>query len=132
MHIHAKLICLLLALPAISACVVTGAPTIREDDTECLAGGECRATGNLFIYRGVPASVAELKTDSGCLALALRNDDYTKLKDAQGKTFRVSGMAFEQSVAEGVASYQLEDRWVATGICPSGPILYVTEIARTK
>lgn len=132
MHIQAKLMYLLLALPAISACVVTGTPRMYEDDTECHAGRECRVTGSLFIYRGVPASVAELKTAAGCLALALRNDDYTKLKDAQGKTVRVSGRAFEQSYAEGVASYQLEDRWVATGICPSGPIVYVTEITRIR
>lgn len=132
MHIHTKLICALLALPAIGACAATGVQPLGENDMECRVGEECQSTGKLFIYRGVPASVAELKTDAGCLALALLESDYTRLKNLQGESFQVRGKALEQNYAEGVTSYQIEDRWVATGICPSGPILYVTEIVRAK
>lgn len=132
MHVHTRLMFFLLAFSAIGGCATADSRKLHENYAKCRVGAECQAIGRLFIYRGVPASVAELKTATGCLALALPDDQYERLRKSQGQTFRVSGRAFEQSRAEGVTSYQLEDRWVATGICASGLVLYVSEIARTK
>lgn len=131
MHIYSRLIVVFIAAPLLNGCVSTRQPPMINAGIECVVGGDCEAVGRLFIYHGVPASVAELKTVEGCFALALKDDQYRNLKKFQGESFRIRGKAYAQVHAEGVASYQLNDRWVATGICSVAPIIYVTEIVKT-
>lgn len=131
MHIYTKLMFPLLAVFLLGACVGAGHLLLMNHvEASCRVGEDCESVGKLFIYRGVPASVAELKTSKGCLALALAEGEYQKLRSFQGQNFRVRGPAFAQTYAEEVTSYQLKDRWVATGICSASPIIYVTEITK--
>lgn len=101
-------------------------------DAQCVEGMECTIEGNLFVYRGSPASVAELKTPYRCFAVALAGSDYRIYHKKNGSSVRLRGVAYSQSSAENVVSYRLADRDVATGICSSGLIIYAEKVEMLK
>lgn len=82
-----------------------------------------------MIYRGSTASVGELRTSNRCFAVALTEEVYRSFRRLNGKKVLVVGVAYSQAHADLVVSYQLKDRWVATGVCEANPVIYVEEIA---
>jgi hypothetical protein len=136
MYIHSKQIILLLCATAVAGCISTDATTMLHTettpDTECVEGKECTIEGNLFVYRGSPASVAEIKTPYRCFAAALAADEYRIYHKRNGSSVRLRGVAYRQSSAENVVSYRLLDRDVATGICSSGLIIYAQKVEFLK
>lgn len=136
MYIHSKQIIAVLCATAVAGCVSTNATTTLHAeatlDAECVEGKECTIEGSLFVYRGSPASVAEIKTPYRCFAVALAADEYRIYHKKNGSSVRLRGVAYSQSSAENVVSYRLLDRDVATGICSSGPIIYAEKVEMLK
>ena len=136
MYIHSKQIIVLLCAAAVAGCVSTSARMTPNAETtpdaECVEGKECTIEGNLFVYRGSPASVAEIKTPYRCFAVALAGDDYRIYHGKNGSSVRLHGVAYSQSSAENVVSYRLLDRDVATGLCSSGLIIYAQKVEMLK
>jgi hypothetical protein len=97
---------------------------------ECPIGEPCTVEGEFFIYRGSPGSIAEIRTLNGCFAAAVAEDVYRNYRLWNGRTVRASGRVYRQNFAEDVVSYELNGRVIATGICPSGPLLFVETLSR--
>lgn len=125
MYVHARLI--------ISASLLLGSCSTVEgipptSDPSCEIGGTCTITGELYVYRGSPASVAEIRTPQGCFAAALEESLYRSAHSWNGRKVRASGTLYSQGNTAGIISYELNGRSVATGICPSRPIMFVDDI----
>lgn len=97
----------------------------------CEENKKCELEGNLYVYRGSPASVAEIETSRGCFAVALNKNDYLKYQKNDSYV-RVYGTAYKQNYGSDIVSYTLLDREVATGICPLGLILYAEKMDFVK
>lgn len=100
---------------------------------ECHIGKECRLSGEVFLYRGASGSTGVLEVEQqGCVALALSEEIFKSKKRWQSKKVVVRGVAFLYSADIDIISFEVKDRWVATGVCKNDLILYVDEIYRTK
>jgi hypothetical protein len=98
----------------------------------CAIGAPCTVTGDMSIYRGSPASVAEIRTSRRCFAAALDDHVYRAHRRWSGRRVQVSGTLFEQPSGGSVISYELNGRPVAAGVCPSGPVIFVESIRRIE
>lgn len=127
-HIHfQKMVAVFLSLLAGCTSTRLQGPT-ESNALGCEKGHTCVLEGQLFVYRGSPASVAELRTANGCFAVALTTGDYARFHKRMGARVRVSGPSYDQGAADGVVSYRLRDRDVATGICSAGLVIYATKV----
>jgi hypothetical protein len=131
MHIYSRQIILGMLVPPLVGCAPVPSPNQSEIQS-CEKGKMCTVSGNIFVYRGSPASVAELKTSDGCFAVSLTPEDYTRYHKIRGGRVRVTGISYDQDAADGVVSYRLRDRDVATGICSSGLVIYATRLETLK
>ena len=129
MHIYSKEIVL-----AASVVLLIGCAPLPVDGSAngCSKDRECTVTGDMYVYRGVPGSVAEIRTREGCIAVALPQEDYVRYQKRRGLRVRVTGIAYNQGAAEGVVSFRLRDREVATGICSSALVIYATKVDPIK
>lgn len=130
MYIYSKQIVTLLLVAAAAGCVSTITRTTQ--DIECKVGKECTIIGELFVYRGSPASIAELKTEDGCFAISLAPEEYSRYHKIMGVRVRVTGTSYTQDLANSVVSYRFRDRDVATGICPSGLVIYAVRVEQLQ
>src|SRR5690606_27921088 len=96
--------------------------------TSCEIGETCTIVGELHIYRGSPASIAEILTPEGCFAAALEDHFYRDANSWNGRKVRASGILYSQDNTVGIISYELNGRSVATGICSSRPIMFVDDL----
>jgi hypothetical protein len=64
------------------------------------------------------------------MPVALPGDVYAGRRQWDKQSVRVRGTAYSHDSADGVLSYELRGRQVATGVCGRGKILYVDEIER--
>ncbi len=132
MHIYAKLVLSLFIVGSVGCSTNSKQAFDAYTLSECDVGDSCSLTGEIFIARGVPASVANLKLDSAeCVALSLPEEAY-KNKKLQFSKVRVFGVVYSQpSLFEtDIVSYKLLDRMVAVGICETGKVIYVEKIKR--
>ena len=100
-------------------------------DAGCDATGACAVRGRLEILRGVPHSGGVLTLpDGSCMAVALPEEILTDWRRWSGRQVAIRG----RTVARGgesaeIASIQYGDRFVPTGLCPSGPMLYANRLS---
>lgn len=127
MHLYTRLI---VALPALAAIVAACAdtPPRATSVAECEIGSRCAITGVIHIFRGAPASVAEIETPEGCFAAALNDDDYRQYKRWNGRRITAFGVLYTQPPLGSVVSYELAGRIVAAGICANRPIMFVDSL----
>ena len=131
MYVYSKQIVLLLCAAFVGSCAYSRTAVPNDQllsQTACVEGQECTIEGKLFVYRGSPASVAELKAGNRCFAVALELNKYKYYAQKNGLTVRLRGVAYSQRTAENVVSYRLLDRDVATGICSSGLVIYAKKV----
>jgi len=131
-HLYTKLV-LSLSMLGIVSCS-TNSKLVPDSNSleDCSLGDSCSLEGEIFISRGVTASVANLELASGeCVALSLPEVKY-KNKKLQFSKVRIIGVAHIQpySFETGIISYELLDRTVAAGICETGKIIYVEQVFR--
>ena len=118
----------LLALLSLAACASN---ETRETSSSCSVGDNCKLVGTLTILRGTPASVGVLKTETGCVPLALPPEIYSGYQRWNDKRVVIAGESFAHGFAENVLSVELKDRQVAAGGCDASPmVIYVNEIDR--
>ena len=125
MHVHAYALIALLCVGPLEACATNGRQAFAAP--ACAVNETCTLQGRLTVFRGVPASVAELRTAGGCYAVALSEADYRKYQRKVAHV-RISGPAYHGGFAEGVVSLRIRDRQVATGICTSGLLIYAESV----
>lgn len=108
MHVQAKSVIAILAGVWLVGCApgIEGTPA----PPSCAVGSRCTLEGTLYVFRGTPASVAELRTANGCNALAFAEADYRRYEKRRGQRVRVSGTAYSNGTAENVASVTIRDR----------------------
>ena len=126
MHLYPRLIRL-----AIVAVMPTGFANAREIpkwEPGCAIGTKCLVSGNLRIYRGAPASVAEIQTPNGCIAAALDERLYRAFRRWNRRNVRAFGMLYNQPTSRDVISYEINGRTVAAGVCSSGPVMFVDSL----
>jgi len=131
-HFYTKLVLSLNILGIVSCSTSSKLVPDSYSLEECDIGDSCSLEGEIFISRGVPASVANLKFENGeCVALSLPEVEY-KNKRLQFSKVRIVGSAHFQppSFETGIVSYELLDRTVAAGICETGKIIYVEQVSR--
>jgi hypothetical protein len=100
------------------------------DPKACAAGQACLIDGRLMIFPGFPASGAAIETADGCIPVALppailavRGRWNHRLVTASGDAL---GRAEENAE---VLSAKYKDRWLASGMCPTGNVvLYVRKL----
>lgn len=127
MHIYARLITST-AFVLLASCSTVENTDQPPPDTSCEIGEKCTIVGELHVYRGSPASVAEISTPQGCFAAALEDSLYRSAHSWNGRKVRASGTLYSQDNTAGIISYELNGRSVATGICSSRPIMFVDDI----
>lgn len=130
MHFQAQSLTALLAAGWLLGC----APAVEAGSvsTLCEVGSRCTLEGALFVFRGTPASAAELRTQGGCYSVALAEADYRRYANPRGQRVRISGTAHSNSAAENVASVTIRDRTVSTAICTSGLLIYAEQVTRVR
>jgi len=135
MHVYSKLslivlVGLLVFGVSCSNSGTTGLTTTMSVE-DCTVGDECSLGGVLSIYRGASGSagILEMK-NQGCVALALPEKIYKTKNQWQNKKVVVRGVAFVYSTEIDIISFEIKDRWVATGACERNLVLYVNEIFR--
>jgi len=118
-----------LALMAITAC---GSQHLaRSHSTACFAGESCVLVGKLALFPGEPAGAAIVSGNGWCAKLALPDEFYYEsLRDRwNNRIVEVRGLGFSQpdpNTDLGYLSWFSEkDRRLATGMCDSGPGVYV-------
>jgi hypothetical protein len=122
--IGSSVACLLLLLSACSGSVVS------RDIATCEVGSECELVGQLTVYVGASASVGVLQMGNDCMPMALSDEVYAVWRQWDKQRVRVRGAAYSHDGADGVLSYELLSRWIATGVCGRGKVLYVTAVER--
>lgn len=127
MYVHARFIISALFV-LLASCSTVESTDQLPDETSCAIGETCTIIGELHVYRGSPASVAEIITSQGCFAAALEDSLYRSAHLWTGRTVRASGTLYSQVNNIGIISYELNGRSVATGICSSRPIMFVDDI----
>lgn len=124
MHLYSRFqIALSLALMLVVACAPP--EPVRGSESRCAVGTRCTVAGTIYVYRGAPASVAEIQTSAGCFAAALDDRDYRDHRRWNGRKVRATGMLYDQHADTTTLSYELNGRLVAAGICPEGPVMFV-------
>lgn len=126
MHLYPRLISLVAVGALLTSCA--HAREALKSEPECVIGKKCAVTGNLRIYRGSPASVAEIQTAHGCIAAALDDSAYRAYRRWNGRKVRAFGLIYGQSVSGDVISYEINGRTVAAGVCSSGPVMFVESL----
>jgi hypothetical protein len=133
MFFYARLIAFSLPITIlVVACAHSMNDDFVEEGHECQIGERCTVIGDLFIYRGSMASIAEIRTSQGCFAASLDEGIYQSYRDWNGRKVRASGLSYRQNYSEGVISYEINGRNIATGICPSGVLLLVDSIRELR
>jgi hypothetical protein len=99
-----------------------------HEAASCAAGSPCSLVGRLTVYRGAPASIAELDTGGQCVAVAMSRADFERLGHVRGLKARVSGVAMAEASADNLVSYRLRDRLVAPSNCRSGIVIYADAV----
>ncbi len=127
MHFHSLKLALF-AFASFAPNLAISASSKPVNPGACQLDKLCTVSGKLYVYRGVQASVAELKTSRTCFAAALPEKAYLRYQRKRGVLVRITGLVYSQETADGIVSYRLQDRDVATGVCSSGPVIYVTKI----
>jgi hypothetical protein len=126
MHLYPRLTLFLAIGALLTSCAHTN--EALKSESLCVVGKRCAVIGNLRIYRGAPASVAEIKTELGCIAAALDDSAYRAYRRWNGRKVRAFGMIYDQPSSGDVISYEIRGRSVAAGICFSGPLMYVESL----
>jgi hypothetical protein len=129
MHIHARsrVVVLLTAALVVSACAGTAGK--ESGISSCSVGGTCKVVGTLKILRGVPASVAVLETEAGCVPIALPRNILENYERWNHRRVVVKGSGLTQPDAKEAVWFSLKDREVAAGGCNASPlIIYATQI----
>lgn len=123
---------------AFSTCISFGcAPTLTGHPTqplECAVGQTCELFGTLNIFRGVPASGANIERDGYCLPVALPPSVVRAWKDWNGKKVLVSAHGLQRS-HEGpeIAFVDYQGRNLASGMCPAGEVVaYASRVRKAK
>jgi hypothetical protein len=126
-----------LAVPVAIIALSLGSPAYTDSmrnaaPTRCTVGSACDFEGTLRILRGVPHAAAYVdRADGNCISVALPERVLRHWRSWQDARVRISGDALSSGVADGVASIQYRDRWLAAGGCPASPVvLYVTIITK--
>jgi len=129
MHLHSRPLAVAITLTmSLAAGALAGCASVapRPSGLEtCARNKACTVTGALSVFGGAPASSALLETPTGCVALALTEEDYVRYRRTRNLRVQVTGTAYEQQLMPNLLSYSLRDREVGVGMCSSPLVIYV-------
>ena len=132
MHIYSKLGLFILVVGCVpyQGGLSNDASYLSDTFDVCKVGSLCNLEGKLYVHRGVPVSVAELRLPTECYALLLPESTFPFWARKQGIAVHIKGRAYSQSYAPGVISVAVLDRQMATGFCGDNPAIYVDDIRK--
>ncbi len=115
--------------------IVAATFSVRAMDqaAECNATTSCTVEGTLRIFQGVPYAAAHIEGRGRCYIVALPDyvlKQWRNWNDVQVKV--TADTLIRGGEADGIASLQYRDRWVATSdACPNSQVvLYVTSVEK--